>query len=67
MYQNYMNEYQEGFFSFHPWWPASENRTMVFVGDVFYNNIFFYMQRNDYPTFFLTEWKDNNDVIALTP
>jgi hypothetical protein len=38
---------------------------MVFVGDVFYNNIFFYMQRNDYPTFFLTDWKDQNDVVAL--
>ena len=24
------------------------------------------MQKNDYPMFFNTDWKDNNDVIALT-
>lgn len=56
IFQNYSSEVSEGFFSFYPWWPASENRTMVFVGDVFTNPIFFFVQKNDFPLFYLTEW-----------
>jgi len=43
LYQFFENEYAEGFYSYTPWWPASENRTMVFFADVIFNNVFFYV------------------------
>ena len=61
------NEYQEKFFSFFPWWAGYENRTMIFYANVIFNNIFFYMQANDFPNFYLTDWRDKNDMIALRP
>lgn len=38
----YLQEYQETFFSYSPWWSMSENRTIVLAADVIFNNIFFY-------------------------
>lgn len=32
-----------------------------------FNNVFFYMQVNDFPNFYRTEWNDRNDTIAINP
>ena len=63
----YKQEYEESFFSFAPWWAASENRTIVLLADVWFNNIFFYAKLNDFPQFYSTELQDVWDVIALGP
>lgn len=63
----YMNEFQESFYSFTPWWAGYENRSMIFFGEVIFNKIFFYLSANDYPMFYLTEYKDQNDIIVLNP
>ena len=63
----YKQEYEESFFSFAPWWAASENRTIVLLADVWFNNIFFYAKLNDFPQFYTTELQDVWDVIALDP
>jgi hypothetical protein len=55
-YKYFENEYQEAFYSFYPWWTGRENRTMIFVADVIFNQVFFYLQKNDYPFFYLTEY-----------
>jgi hypothetical protein len=63
----YEQEYEESFFSFAPWWAASENRTIVLLADVWFNNIFFYAKLNDFPQFYTTELHDVWDVIAIPP
>jgi hypothetical protein len=40
---------------------------MVFFANVIFNNVFFYMQVNDFPQYYLTEWQDKNDTIAIYP
>jgi hypothetical protein len=50
-----MQEYEESFFSFAPWWSASENRTVVLVADVIFNSIFFYCKLNDFPQAYTTD------------
>lgn len=54
----FKQEWDEAFFSFKPWWSAQENRTIVFVADVIFNNIFFYCKANDFPQFYATEFQD---------
>ena len=54
----YTQEFEESFFSFSPWWPASENRTVVIVADVIFNSIFFYCKLNDFPQAFSTDLQD---------
>jgi hypothetical protein len=66
-YKYFENEYQEAFYSFYPWWTGKENRTMIFVGDVIFNQIFFYLQKDEYPFFYLTEYSDKDDVIVVSP
>ena len=63
----YMQEYEESFFSFAPWWSASENRTVVLVADVIFNSIFFYCKLNDFPQAYTTDLQDQRDVIAIYP
>lgn len=63
----YYQEYEESFFSFSPWWAASENRTIVLLADVWFNNIFFYAKLNDFPQFYTTDMHDVWDVIAIPP
>jgi len=63
----YRTELEESFYSFRPWWAGYEKRTMVFFADVVFNNIFFYIEANDYPQFYLTDYKDKNDTIVLYP
>jgi hypothetical protein len=50
----YLQETQESFYSFQPWWAGYENRTMVYFTDVIFNNVFFYIMANEYPQFYLT-------------
>lgn len=57
-YNYFIQEYQESFYSFTPWWSGFEQRTIVIFGDVIFNNIFFYMVPNDFPLFYLTEYQD---------
>jgi hypothetical protein len=52
----YTEEYEESFFSFAPWWSASENRSVILVADVIFNNVFFYCKLNDFPQFYTTDW-----------
>ena len=40
---------------------------MIFFGEVIFNNIFFHIKANDYPMFYLSEYKDKNDIIAINP
>jgi hypothetical protein len=61
----YLQEYQETFFSFTPWWSMAENRTLVFAADVIFNNIFFYSEPNDYPLYYNTALIDKDNVIAI--
>jgi hypothetical protein len=63
----YNEEYEESFFSYFPWWSASENRTMILFADVIFNKIFFYAKLNDFPQFYTTDWLDQNDAIAFKP
>lgn len=51
-YNMYLQETEESFYSFKPWWAGYENRTMVLFSDTTFNNIFFYMMPNDYPQFY---------------
>ena len=54
---NYMvNEQQESFYSFTPWWSGADNRTMIFFAAVIYNKVLFYMDVNDYPLWFQSGW-----------
>jgi hypothetical protein len=41
-YKYFETEYNEAFYSFYPWWPSHENRTIIFFGDVIFNKIYFY-------------------------
>jgi hypothetical protein len=50
------SEYDEVFYSFVPWWAGFENKTIVFFAEVIFNNVFFYMQKNDFPNFYLTDF-----------
>lgn len=63
----FLQEYEEDFFSFSPWWADFENRTIVLAADVIFNTIFFYAAANNYPEFYLTNLQDTNDVIAIPP
>jgi hypothetical protein len=63
----YYKEYEESFFSYSPWWAASENRTIILLADVLFNNIFFYAKLNDFPQFYTTDLTDIWDVIAIPP
>jgi hypothetical protein len=45
----FLQEYQEVFYSYRPWWSAAENRTLVLAADVLFNNVFFYTKPNDFP------------------
>lgn len=63
----YYQEYEESFFSFAPWWAASENRTIVLLADVWFNNIFFYAKLNDFPQYYTTDLQDIWDVIVIPP
>ncbi len=40
---------------------------MVYFADVIFNNVFFYIMANEYPQFYLTQYKDRNDVIVIRP
>jgi len=59
------DEYSEGFYSYSPWWSGSENRTIVFLADVIFNNVFLYADWNRYPKHFITTKHDVNDTIAI--
>lgn len=63
----YEEEYQESFFSYAPWWTASENRTIVLLADVLFNNVFFYAKLNDFPQYYTTDYQDIQDTIAIPP
>ena len=60
-----VNEEDEGFYSFQPWWSKSENRTVVFLADMIFNKVFFYAQWNDYPKHYLTSLHDKDDIICV--
>jgi hypothetical protein len=64
IYQKLLDEYQEGFYSFKPWWSAVEQRSVVFLADVIFNRVFFYSQWNEFPKHFLTTKHDQNDTIV---
>lgn len=51
----YTQEYEGSFFSFLPWWAESENRMVILLADVIFNNIFFYCKLNDFPQFYTTD------------
>ena len=40
---------------------------MIFFAEVIFNNIFFHIKTNDYPMFYLSEYKDKNDIIVINP
>lgn len=40
---------------------------MVFFGEVIFNKIFFYVTANDFPMFYLTDYKDKNDIVVINP
>ena len=61
----YLQEYEESFFSYFPWWADSESRTIVLVADVIFNNIFFYAKPNDFPQFYTTDLQDRDNIIAI--
>jgi hypothetical protein len=61
----YLQEYQQTFFSFTPWWSMAENRTLVLAADVIFNDIFFYAAANDYPLYYDTALIDKDNVIAI--
>jgi hypothetical protein len=56
VYNYFVTERNESFYYFLPWWTGFENRTIIFFADVIFNNIFFYMEINDFPNFYRTEW-----------
>ena len=60
----YLQEYQETFFSFTPWWSLSENRTLVLAADVIFNSVFFYAAADDYPLAY-NSIVDQDNVIAV--
>ena len=64
IYEKLLDEYEEGFYSFKPWWSAVEKRSIVFLADVIFNKVFFYSQWNDYPKHFLTTKHDQDDAIS---
>ena len=55
-YNYFVQEYEESFYSFTPWWAGFEQRTLVSFADVIFNDVFFYMVPNDFPMFYLTEY-----------
>jgi hypothetical protein len=61
----YYQEYEGSFFSFLPWWSDSENRTVVLLADVIFNNIFFYCKLNDFPQFYTTDLQGVQNMIAI--
>ena len=61
----YYQEYEGSFFSFLPWWSDSENRTVVLLADVIFNNIFFYCKLNDFPQFYTTDMQGVQNMIAI--
>ena len=65
IYQQYDNEYAEGFFQYKTWWTKNENRTIVLMADVLLNKIFFYSQFNQYPSHFKTAKHDFNDTVVI--
>lgn len=65
--KTFLSESEESFFSYFPWWAASEQRTIVFTANVTFNSIFFYAKANDFPQFYTTEFQDRNDIIAIKP
>lgn len=62
-----VNEQQESFYSYTPWWSGADNRTMVFFASVIFNKVLFYIDVNDYPMWFESGWSDWQDMAAIYP
>ena len=65
VYKKMADEYEIEFYKFSPWWNAHENRTIVLLADVVFNDIFFYSLWEAYPKNFLTSKHDVNDTIVM--
>ena len=59
------DEKAERFYSYLPWWSDYDNRTSVFLADVIFNKVFFYVSWDEYPLHFLTSIQDINDTVAV--
>jgi len=59
------SEYEQDFYSYRPWWPGSEPREMLFLAQMVFNKIYFYLEHNQYPQQYLTNHTDVDDMIIV--
>jgi len=48
-----VDEYDEDFYKFTPWWHASEKRSVSLILQAVFNKLFFYQEYNKFPLFYL--------------
>jgi len=61
----FTDEYESGFYKFHPWWTVQENRTVVLLADVLINKIYMMSKFNEYPNTLNGAKKDHESAIVI--
>lgn len=61
------NAYDESFLSYRPWWSQHENKQIVMLADSPHKEVIFYVDLDDYPKVFKTDWLDKSEMFALQP
>jgi len=57
----------EAFYSFRPWWSMHEQKTIVMLADSPQHEVVFYVDLDDYPKVYATDWLATNGMFALQP
>ena len=61
------NAYDEAFLSYRPWWSQHEQKSIVMLADSPLNDVVFYVDLDDYPMSYQTDWMAKQGMFALQP
>ena len=59
--------YDEAFLAYTPWWSQHEQRSIIMISDSPYKDIVFYVDVDDYPKSYQTDWMARNGMFSLHP
>ena len=67
MYHHVDEVYDEAFLSYRPWWSTHENKSIIMLADAPYKDVVFYVDLDDYPKSYQTDWMARNGMFTLQP
>ena len=65
VYVSFKKEFEDGLFSYRPWWSAFEERTVIFLADNIQKNVYFYAAVDKYPIYLQTDLEDKKNMLAV--